>query len=204
MKSLRTSRAWVIPILLWASSAAALRAQGQQRWIDPASQYRLYLKILTFDRNLRARIGDDLVIGILYAGLVGESRQARDDFARAVAAGPADFQGIPVRTVAIEYGKAADIEAAMAAGAVDALYVTPIDPYDLAPVRAACRDRGVGSFTGVPAYVERGLSVSFRIKGRGAEVLINLGNARAEGSDFSSRLLGMITVVGDAPGGAAR
>ena len=169
--------------------------QAYRRWIDPASQYRLYLKVLTFDRNLKARIGTELSIGILYMGLDRESRQARDDFARAVAAGPAAFEGLPVRTVPIEYGKKGAIEAALAKGSVDALYVTPVGSYDLGPVSAACRARGVSTFSGVPEYLGRGLSVSFEISGRQAKVLVNLGNSRAEGSDFSARLLDMVTVV---------
>jgi hypothetical protein len=196
MKGFHGSRAWVILILLCLASEGPLWSQIHRRWIDPASQYRLYLKILTFDRNLRARIGDELDIGVLYAGLVEESRQARDDFARAVAAGPADFEGLPIRLVPIQYGKKAEIEASLAAGSVDALYVTPIGSYDLAPVSAACRARGVSTFSGIPEYLESGLSVSFGISGRQAKVLVNLANSRAEGSDFSARLLDMVTVVG--------
>ncbi len=149
-----------------------------------------------FDRNLRARIGTELTIGILYAGLVRESLQARDDFARAVTAGPAEFEGLPVSTVPIGYGKKGDIEAALAEGSVDVLYVTPIGSYDLAPVSAACRARGVSTFSGIPEYLGRGLSVSFEVSGRQAKVLVNLGNSRAEGSDFSARLLDMATIVG--------
>ncbi len=169
--------------------------QAHRRWIDPASQYRLYLKIMTFDRNLKARIGAEFIIGILYAGLVGESRQARDDFARAVAAGPAEFEGLPVSTVPIEYGKKGEIEAALAKASVDALYVTPVGSYDLGPVSVACRARGVSTFSGIPEYLGRGLSVSFEVSGRQAKVLVNLANSRAEGSDFSARLLDMVTVV---------
>lgn len=201
LNGVRRSRAWAVPILVWTSSVALLWPQIPRRWIDPASQFRLYLKILTFDRNLKARIGAELDIGVLYAGLVQESRQVRDDFARAVATGPADFEGLPIRLIPIQYGKKAEIEAALAAGSVDALYVTPIGSYDLAPVSAACRARSVSTFSGVPEYLERGLSVSFGISGRQARVLVNLENSRAEGSDFSARLLDMVTLVGNPRGG---
>lgn len=202
MKRLNRSLSWVVPILMWTSSAASLGSQPIA--IDAASQYKLYLKVLSFDRNLKARVGEGLIIGIMYVPGSRESRQARDEIARAVAAGPADFQGIPIRAVTVEYGKEAAIETALAAGSVDVLYVTPLEPYDLAPVRDACRARRISTFTGVPAYVERGLSVSFAMNGRRAEVLINLGNSRAEGSDLSSRLLDMVTVVGGSSRGEAR
>ncbi len=198
IRFLRT-RTWIVPVLLWAVISGRLWPQSQRRWIDPASQFRLYLKVLTFDRNLKARIGDSLTIGILFAGLARESLQARDDFARAAADGPAEFEGLPVRVVPIKYGKEAQIEAALAEESIDALYVTPIGNYDLAPVSAACRAKGVSTFSGIPEYVGRGLSVSFGSRGRQAEVLINKGNSRAEGSDFSARLLDMVTVVDAQP-----
>jgi YfiR/HmsC-like len=197
MKAFIRSRARVIPILLWASSAGFLWPQSLG--IDTVSQYRIYLKVLSFDREFKARAGDRLVIGILYAKASRDSRQAKENFARAVAAGPADFEGLPVSTVPIEHGREDAIEAALAAGAVNVLYVTPLMPYDVAPVSAACRARHVPSFTGVPEYVRSGLSVSFGMKGSGAEIFINLRNSRAEGSDFSSRLLDMVTVVDGRP-----
>jgi hypothetical protein len=197
MKGFFRSRAWIIPILVWASTVGLLRAQ--RPGIDAVSQYRIYLKVLSFDREFKPRAGDRLVIGILYVGVSRESRRARDDFARAVAAGPAEFKGLPVSTVSIDYGKEAAIGAALATGSVDVLYVTPLDPYSLAPVSAACRARRIASFTGVPEYVRSGLSVSFGMKGGGAEVFINLRNSRAEGSDFSSRLLDMVTVLDERP-----
>lgn len=199
MKRFFRSQAWIVFILLSASASKPL--WPQRLGIDADSQYKLYLKALSFDRNFKARVGEGLVIGIIYVKGSQKSRQARDDFARAVGAGPTDFEGLPVRAVLIEYSKQAAIEAALAAGSVDVLYVTPIDPYDLAPVCAACRAGRIATFTGVPDYVQRGLSVSFAMNGNRAEVLINLRNSRAEGSDFSSRLLDMVTVVSSPDGG---
>ena len=86
MKCLCRSRAWIVPILLWTSIAGSLWSQRQG--IDAVSQYRLYMKILTFDREFKAKAGEQLVIGILYIKASRASRQAKDDFARAVAAGP--------------------------------------------------------------------------------------------------------------------
>jgi len=195
MKSFIRGSAWAVLCLVGASAGARPMPQDGRPGIDASSQYRLYLKVLAFDRNFTARVGDGLIIGVFFAGAVKESRQAMDDFARAVAEGPADFEGLPVRLVPIKYGKAAEIETGLIEGSVDVLYVTPLGPNDVNGVSAVCRARKVPTFTGVPEYVERGLSVSFGLSGRKAEVLINLGSSRAEGSDFSARLLDMVTVV---------
>ncbi len=191
--------AWILPVLLWVSASVPLRAQ--QPGIDAASQYRLYLKILSFDRAFKSRSGDRLTIGVLYVNASRESRQARDDFAAAVAAGPADFEGLPIVAVPVEYGRAETMRDALTEKFVDALYVTPIDPFDLGPVAAACRAARVATFTGVPGYVRSGLSVSFGMQGRRAEIFVNRRNSKAEGSDFSARLLDMVTVVEERPAG---
>ncbi len=184
---------WLVPLLVWVSTAIPLRSQ--QPGIDAASQYRIYLKILSFDRAFKSRSGERLTIGVLYVKASRESRQARDDFAAAVATGPADFEGLPIVAVPVEYGRAETMRDALAEKSVDALYVTPIDPYDLVPVVAACRAARVASFSGVPGYVRSGLSVSFGMRGRRAEIFVNRRNSKAEGSDFSARLLEMVTVV---------
>jgi hypothetical protein len=196
--------AWAFLVPLCAATSGPIWSQAERLGIDAASQYRLCLKILSFDRNLKAKLGDGLTMGILYVGVVNESRQAMDDFARAAAAGPVDFEGVPVRIVPVKYGKEAQVEAALAEASVDVLYVTPIGFYDLAPVTAACRARGVYTFSGVSEYVERGLSVSFGVRGRRAEIFISQGNAQAEGADFSARLLDMVTVVDVRPRGETR
>jgi hypothetical protein len=193
MKKPRRLRAWIIPALLILIRPPL----GAQRLpIDAISQYRLYLKVLSFDRAFKARAGDRFVIGILYVKALPESRRAKDEFAAAVADGPAEFEGLPVSSVPIEYGKEATIEADLAREAVDVLYVTSLSPFGTDPVAQACRARRVATFTGLPEYVEQGVSVSFEMRGRGAQVVINLKNSLAEGSDFDARLLNMVKVVG--------
>ncbi len=190
-----------MPLLLWVWAIGPLRAQ--RLGIDAASQYRLYLKMLAFNRAFKPRSGDRLTIGVLYVKASRESRQAGDEFARAVAAGPAAFEGLSIVAVPIEYGKEAAIGEDLAAKSVDALYVTPLHPFDLGPVASACRAARVASFTGVPEYVRGGVSVSFGMRGRRAEILMNLRNSRVEGSDFSARLLDMVTVVDERSAGGS-
>ena len=196
------ARIRLLLLLVWAATAGLL--PSQELGIDAPSQYRLYLKILTFNRAFQSRSGDHLTIGVLYVKASRGSRQARDDFAGAIASGPADFEGLPIVAVPVEYGHGEEIREALSAKSVDVLYVTPIDPFDLGPVVAACRAARVATFTGVPEYVRAGLSVSFRRQGPRAEIFINRRNARAEGSDFSARLLDMVTIIDELPAGETR
>lgn len=191
--------AWLAVLALGASMAGPLGSQEVA--IDADSQYRLYLKVLAFDRAFRTRSGGQMTIGVLFVKGLRESRRARDEIVRAITAGPAAFDGQPIVVVPVEYGSAVEIRSALEAKAVDVLYVTPIDPLSIEPVGTACRAARVASFTGVPEYIRAGLSVSFGMRGRRAGILVNRRNSRSEGSDFSARFLEVVTVVDEFPGG---
>jgi hypothetical protein len=171
----------------------------QNLGIDVPSQYKLYLRILTFDRALKERVGDELVIGILTENFTRESRDTRDEMIKAISSGPKDLEGIPIRWTAIDLLKDRDLGESLARESVDVLYVTPIRIFSIGSIAEVCRKIGISTFTGVPAFVEGGIAVSFSIKGRSAEIIINLRSAKAEGSDFSSRLLDLATVVDKGP-----
>jgi len=173
----------------------------QNPGIDVPSQYKLYLKILTFDRAFKERVGDELVIGILTENVTRESRDTRDEMIEAISNGPKDLEGIPIRWRAIDVMQDRDLAESLARESVDVLYVTPIRVFSIGSIAGVCRKIGISTFTGVPAFVEGGIAVSFTIKGRSAEIIINLKSAKAEGSDFSSRLLHLATIVDKGPEG---
>ena len=57
------------------------------------------------------------------------------------------------------------------------------------------RDKKILTLTGVPDYVDSGLTVGIGTKGRKPRIIINLLAAKAEGADFSSGLLNLAKVV---------
>jgi hypothetical protein len=174
---------------------SASRLGGQPMSIDTNSQYQLYLKVLAFDKTLISRAGHTLVFGVLFARGSRESRRIKDEMLRVIAEGPKEFEGLPIRSVAVALTDQTKLDEDLAREGVDILYISPLDPYDVRSVAPISRARGISTFTGVVEYVFLGMSVSFRMVGRGAKILVNLTASRAEGSDFSSRLLDMVTVV---------
>ena len=174
---------------------------AQPMSVDTRSQYQMYIKVLAFDKALLSRVGDEVVIGILYNGASRESRWIKDEMAREIDAGPKDLEGRAIRSIAVPLGDPKKLAAEILRDGIDILYVCPLDPYSMSPVTGASRAAGVATFTGVVDYVSRGISVGFRISGRGAKILVNLAAAKAEGSDFSSRLLSVVTVMDKTSGG---
>ncbi|MEO8200096.1 MAG: YfiR/HmsC family protein [Gemmatimonadota bacterium] len=78
---------------------------------------------------------------------------------------------------------------------VDVIYVTPLRGVDLTGITVGARTWQVTTFTGVPRYVERGISLGIGIARDRPQILVNLDATRAEGSDFNSQLLRVAKVL---------
>ncbi len=159
-------------------------------------QFAYIAKVLTFDRNLKVRAGDGIVIGILYQDGHKRSRLAMEQLERSIDQSPLRrIRGLPFRYVPIRMvnGKVSAIE--LTRHSVDVLYVTPLSGVDIRGVAETCREFGVTSWTGVSSYVEAGLAVAVVESGGKPQVVVNLPAARAEGANFSSQLLKLARVV---------
>lgn len=193
----RATIAWrkllvLVPLLL----GAAVLPAPQDMAVPVDVQYPLFLKILTYDRALQERTGEELVVGVLYQERVRESWLAKDAFMEAMQASPiGSVQGVPVRAVPLTAARGPELAQALAEGEVDALYVTPMRAPAIDHIAHVTRARRITTLTGVPAYVEAGLAVGIGLDGRRPEILVNLEAARAEGADFKAPLLRLARIV---------
>ena len=158
-------------------------------------QASLFAKILTFDRNLKARAGSELKIGVLYQKKVRPSLQVKEEFLRAMCAPDQRIEGLPVRCVAIEWTGATDLEAAVAREGVRVLYVAPLRAAAIEEIVAVSRARKITTLTGVPEYVEKGIALGLALRAERPLILVHLAAARAEGADLNSQLLKLARVL---------
>ena len=156
-------------------------------------QVPLFLKILSYDKNLPAR-GDEIVLGVLYQERFRGSLLVKDDLLAATERYSA-VSGRPVRIVPIPIDGVRDLGAVLAARGISVGYVAPLRAYDVAEIARAARQQQVLTLTGVPAYLGAGLSVSLDVKGSKPQILINLPASEAEGADFHSQLLRVAAVT---------
>jgi hypothetical protein len=174
---------------------AVLLFPSKEMPVPARLQYDLFLKIMSYDRNLAPRTEEVFLIGLAFQGRVRESLQVKEDILASYKASPLqELAGIPVRVVLIDLNKTR-LEDALAALRPDALYICPLRAYDLEKISESSRRAGILTLTGVPDYVRGGLSVGVDVVGGRPRILINLPSARAEGADFSSRLLHLATVI---------
>jgi len=161
-------------------------------------QFDLAVKILAFDRKLSARVGDELVFGIIYQGDYPASLQVKTEMERAIAAAPFKKVGaIPIRTAAVDLSRAARWEQELKDNGIDVVYLAPLreQAKALERILLVCRELKLTTIASLPDYPSRGAAIGFEPAGAKPVIIINLSAARIEGADFSSRLLGMAKVI---------
>ena len=191
----RSLQKGVVLLLLLLVTAMSLE---QDMAVPISTQYPLFLKILTYDRNIEARAPDEIVIGVVYQSRFRESNSAKDEFLRVAASFPIrpEVNGIPVRCVPIEIGDGDDLALSMQKHGVNVLYVTPLRKLDISTIAATSQAQQAITLTGVPEYVEAGLAVGIALKNdRKPGIFINLPASKAEGAQFSAPLLKVATVI---------
>jgi hypothetical protein len=159
-------------------------------------QYPLFLKILTFDRELAVRAGAEVVIGVVYQERVRESWLAKDELLRVVESSPVKrVKDLSVRAVAISLDDPADLEEALVRHGVDVIYVSPLRAFDIEQITRLARGRNLLTLTGVPDYVDAGIAIGIGLSGDLPEILVNLRAAKAEGADLHASLLRLATLT---------
>ena len=157
-------------------------------------QIRLFLKVVSFDRQLASRMDAVLVVGVAYQSGNRESVRAKEDALRALrdAQGAA---GVPrLRVVPIDLDKET-LAGQLSGHGITVLYVAPLRAMDITVVADAARAAHVTTFTGTPRYLSDGLAVSVRYQGERPKLLINVDASRREGADFSAELLNLAQVM---------
>ena len=179
-------------------SAVPAWLSAQQMDVPARLQIPLLYKILSFDRNFTARAGDQVVIAIIYQSGFRASVVAREQIEDALGHTASPFGTRSLRWVAIEAGSGSTLEQALREHEADVIYVTPLRGVDLDVIADAARRSRLMTVTGIPPYVERGLSVGVGIEQERPMIIINLAAARAEGADYTAQLLRVSRVIGEA------
>lgn len=197
---------WRLPAAAGALALvlAAVAAHAQEMPVPAPMQASLFTKILTFDRNLKARAGRELRIGVLYQKKVRSSLEAQEEFLRAMCGDPGRrIDGLPLNCVAIEWTSASEVEATLLRKGIRVLYVAPLRAVAIEEIVAISRAHKITTLTGVPEFVEKGIALGLMLRAERPLILVHLAAARAEGADFNSQLLKLARVVFPEPADVA-
>ena len=158
-------------------------------------QFPLFLKALSFDRNLQERVGDEIIIGILYQKKFRLSNNIKDKFTEVVRTSLIKkINNISIKYVNIDMEEPDYLEKLLDEQ-VNIVYLTPIRTIKIEKIVTFCRNNKITSLTSIPDYVNIGLAISIEIKKSKPYFIINLTAAKKEGANISSQLLKLAKII---------
>ncbi|MEO7998836.1 MAG: YfiR/HmsC family protein [Gemmatimonadaceae bacterium] len=177
-------------ILTVAGTGLARGAHAQEMELPVSIQVPLFLKVIAFDRQQNQQVDVSLVVGVAYQSGFRVSATTREEVVQLLR----NSRERKVRVVVIDLDKE-DLAEVLQQQHVTVLYVSPVRSYSIADIAAAAAAAKAITVTGVPSYVEQGLSVGARLQSDRPKLLVNLLAARRSGADFTAELLKMVEVV---------
>jgi hypothetical protein len=159
-------------------------------------QYILFMKILSFDKNLKDRAGNEIIIGILYQKNYKISLDTKDILMKTYNnSTKKDIINIPVKFVPIDIDETTDLNIAITKNGISVFYVTPLRAARLSSIIDLARSKQIRTMTGVPDYVVSGIALGIGAKGGKPLILVNLSAAKAEGANLNSQLLKLAKII---------
>lgn len=151
------------------------------------------IRVLAYDRNLKARAGALVNLVVVYRSDQGEAGCVQPIRERLKGV---NVSGLPVRVVAAPFTRTKDFEDVLASSKAAALYACEGLAQDAAgSISAVSRRLDILSF-GSEASVRAGLSVGVVVRDQKKRLFINLDAARAEGARLAPELLRIAIELG--------
>jgi hypothetical protein len=182
----------VLALAYLASAARPLVAQELD--VPVRTQVPILLKVISFDRQLRARAPREVVVGVVMQGGYRGSVLAHGEAVAILATPGATVDGIPVRVVTFDLDRLS-IEGMFANTSLTHLYVTPLRAVDIGELAVRARAARVTTLASVPEYLTRGLSLGVGLRAGRPRILVNVRASRAEGAELSAELLKLADLI---------
>jgi len=168
----------------------AARARGAEPVVPAELQANILLRMLGYERSLRARAGPAVGIAIVYKAGDKSSVRAQEAMGRAFdALQPQTVQSLSFVVLPHAYKDAAELADFVEKKGVDALYVTGGLEPELETLRGLCQQKKIVSIGATREAVEKGMAVAVVARGDSPRILVNLPASHALGMDLDPKLL---------------
>jgi|GEM_PF-419028 hypothetical protein len=187
----RIFSAVVIIFLLMGSSSST----NPEMAVPVSQQLPLFFKIFPFDRNFKSKLKDELSICVVFQKNYRESVLAKNEFLELGTSSYSNYGAYKVRYKSVSIETIEELDNYLSKNTVNVLYVAPLRAINISRIGELTSERRILSITGIPSYVDAGVSVGIDIKGEKPHIRINISQAKSENVDFSSQLLKLATVI---------
>lgn len=161
---------------------------------DPVREAAILVRALSYERNLPARAGEDVVVAVVHE----PADAASAEMGAAVLAAfqqheGATVQGLALRAVSVPWG--AEAPAALDVAGADVVYVCAALDASLPALLALARETKRITMAHDEASVLQGASIAVVEQGGAPRIVVNLPASKEEGSEFGSELLSLAKVI---------
>lgn len=177
----------LLPTVLMLFSGLGIHLQSA---ISASEQYLIFMKVLSYNRNLSQQVEDTLKIGIVFQEKFRASMISHREFAAAV--NESDFtslNGIPISCLSLPYGDRDQFEKDIKVHGIDVLYISPLRAVSIDEILKLSRENNLITITAQADYCDAGVSTGLELINDKVKIVINLEGAKEEGTDYSSQLL---------------
>jgi uncharacterized protein DUF4154 len=189
---------WRLSRRLWVALAACLltgRAAAEEVSVPVSLQMDLLLKVASYDKNLRRRAGDRVLVAVLVNPKDADSGRVAAQ-ALAALAEATDVDGLPVMPLSVEYTDGPALSRLADESRVAVLYVAPgFTPGELDAIAQAFDGHSVLSAGALAKYTERGTVLGFDLVGGKPKLLVHLARAKRQQVELSSAVLKLMRVI---------
>jgi len=168
---------------------------GQRIKAPLAVQLKLIPKVLSLDKNFISRKEDQFNLAVLYSSLQRNSSKTKNEFNDAIKKKNMFVKTTKINISFIDIAKTPNIEKYLNDNKIDVVYITPLRGVDINSIAKTCKNEKALTVTGVLEFMQNEISVSFDIKDKKLQIIINNTAAKLEGTNFSSRLLRIAKVI---------
>ena len=164
--------------------------------VPPQRQAAVLGRVLAYDRGMKERAGDSVVVGVLYrAGNAGSEDCSQQMFEGFRAIERFVLHGLPFKTMRIAYDGAGDWRQTLRGSGVDALYVCQGLDDDIDSIASATRQRKITTMGAREDFVTRALSLGVFESDNKPVIVLNYAASKEEGAVFGSDLMGVAKVI---------
>ncbi len=156
----------------------------------------ILFKVLSLEKKTNKPDLETFVMAVVFEGSNEKSVAVKNEILSFSRNGLYEFlDGKSARFITIDISNTKNIQALLQEINPHAVYIAPMSQGVLQSVMGITQKEKILSITGVPEYVDEGVSIGIGVKGDYPEIIINLAASKGEGAEFSSKVLGVARII---------